>query len=472
MRQLKHNRYYILSPSTAFSALNLNPDILDNLESLGYVSMTPIQTQSLPLILSGRDVIAQGKTGSGKTAAFGLGILSTLEPKRFCVQALVLCPTRELAEQVSIEIRRLARAMPNVKVITLCGGSPVRSQAASMEKGVHIAVGTPGRLEDHLKRETLDLHHLKTLVLDEADRMLEMGFEDSIDAILSHVPDTRQALLLSATYPEKIKSIAKRILTNPEMIVVESNHDETTIEQHFFKVPDGEQRLIALKLLLLQHQPESALVFCSTRQAVRDITAQLEQGGFSVLAIHGDLEQKERDQTLVRFSNRSATVLVATDVAARGLDIDSLDVVVNYHLGRDIDVHVHRIGRTGRAGDSGLAWSFYDARDSSKIEDIQQVLGRAIKSGSLPPQSALMHQAPRAPMVTLQIDAGKKQKLRPGDILGALTGEHGIEGAQVGKIKIVSNRSYVAVQRDAVKGALKKLANGKLKGRSCRVRTL
>lgn len=434
--------------------------------------MTPIQAKSLPPILAGRDVIAQGKTGSGKTAAFGLGILSKLETKQFSVQALVLCPTRELADQVSIEIRRLARSTPNVKVLTLCGGTPVGPQAGSLDKGVHIVVGTPGRVEDHLKRENLDLQHLQTLVLDEADRMLEMGFEDSLNAIVAHVPETRQTLLLSATYPERIQNIAKKILSDPEMIVVDSSHDDATIEQHFYKIPKGDQRLEALKLLLLKYQPESALVFCSTRQDVRDVTAKLDNHGFNVLPLHGELEQRERDQTLIRFSNRSTTILVATDVAARGLDIESLDVVVNYHLGRDLEVHVHRVGRTGRAGDTGLALSFYDGRDSDKIVDIQDALGRAIKNEALPPPATLKQPVPRAAMVTLQIDGGKKQKLRPGDILGALTGDNGIDGAHVGKIKIVSNRTYVAVHRDAVKAAMKKLGDGKLKGRSCRVRTL
>ncbi len=434
--------------------------------------MTPIQAQSLPFILSGRDVIAQGKTGSGKTAAFGLGILSKLEPKQFLVQAIVLCPTRELADQVAAEIRRLARSIPNIKVLTLCGGTPVHPQSGSLEKGVHIVVGTPGRVEDHLERETLDLHDVKTLVLDEADRMLQMGFEESVDAILAKVPAERQTLLLSATYPEKIQSIAKRILKDPEMVVVDASHDDITIDQHFFRIPDGQQRLNALRLLLLKHQPESALVFCSMRQDVRDVTDKLKGYGFSVLPLHGELEQRERDQTLIRFSNKSAMVLVATDVAARGLDIDSLDVVVNYHLGRDLEVHVHRVGRTGRAGGTGMAWSFYDGRDNAKIEQIEEQIGRSIRSASLPPPAILDQSVPRAPMITLQIDGGKKQKLRPGDILGALTGEGGIEGAQVGKIKVVSNRSFVAVSREVVKAALEKLGNGKLKGRSYRVRSI
>lgn len=461
-----------MNQSAAFESLDLHPDFLTTIKSLGYESMTAIQQKSLPLILDGRDVIAQGKTGSGKTAAFGLGILTKLEPKQFNVQALVLCPTRELADQVSSEIRRLARGIPNVKVLTACGGSPVRDQALSLEKGVHIVVGTPGRLEDHIKRETLDLSNLTVLVLDEADRMLEMGFEDSIDAILEEVPEFRQTLLLSATYPDKIKTIANRVLSNPEMIVVNSTHNDDSISQYFYKINDIGERAEALQLLLLQLQPESALVFCSTRNDVRHVTEFLNKLGFNVLALHGEMEQRERDQTMVQFANKSASVLVATDVAARGLDIDALDLVVNYQLARDAEIHIHRIGRTGRAGGSGVALSFFDAHDKSRLEDLQEAIGRPIQTEKLPSKDVLSHAVPRAPMVTLQIDAGKKQKLRPGDILGALTGDDGIDGAAVGKIKIISNRSYVAVSRQAVKAALAKLQNGKLKGRSCRVRLL
>jgi len=461
-----------LSHTTSFRSLKIIPAILENLDSLGYSIMTPVQALSLPLILSGQDIIAQAKTGSGKTAAFGIGILSKLEPKRFSVQALVLCPTRELADQVAEESRRLARSLPNVKVLTLCGGVPVRIQASSLDKGVHIAVGTPGRVEDHLKRNTLDLQHLQILVLDEADRMLQMGFDESLDAILQHVPTVRQTLLFSATYPEKIQNIAKRVMLDPEMIVVESNHSDTSIDQYFFEIANAEKRLEALRLLLLKHQPESALVFCSTRQDVRDVTASLQHWGFSVLALHGELEQRERDQTLIQFSNASVMVLVATDVAARGLDIDSLDVVVNYHMGRNLDDHTHRIGRTGRAGATGMVWSFYDAKDLVKLEQIQQRLDCVIKSDELPALETLDQPVTGAPMLTLQIDGGKKQKLRPGDILGALTGEGGINAVDVGKIKITSNRAYVAVKRRAVKAAMKKLGSGKLKGKSFRVRVL
>ncbi len=434
--------------------------------------MTPIQAQSLPPILAGQDVIAQGKTGSGKTAAFGLGLLAKLDVKDFSVQALVLCPTRELADQVSNAIRELARTTRNVKVLTLCGGQPFGPQAGSLEHGAHIVVGTPGRVEDHLRKSTLSLASLTTLVLDEADRMLEMGFQESLDAIVEQTPVQRQTLLFSATFQDEIQSIAKRILIEPVMARVEARHDNTTIEQHFYKVADDAERMTALRLLLLKYRPESAVVFCNTKLETQAVADELRSYRFSVLAIHGDLEQRDRDKTLVRFANKSAAILVATDVAARGLDIASLDAVINFHIARDSEVHVHRIGRTGRAGGKGRAFTFYTDKDGYKIALLEEYLELVIEPENLPPLHVLEKLPVKAAMATLRIDGGKKQKLRPGDILGALTGENGIPGKQVGKINIFDNCSYVAVSRDTAKAALKKLTEGKLKGRSFRVRRL
>jgi ATP-independent RNA helicase DbpA len=455
-----------------FSSLELKPEILKNLASLGYEAMTPIQAQSLPPILAGQDVIAQGKTGSGKTAAFGLGLLAKLDVKDFSVQALVLCPTRELADQVSNAIRELARTTQNVKVLTLCGGQPFGPQAGSLEHGAHIVVGTPGRIEDHLRKGTLSLTQLTTLVLDEADRMLEMGFQDSLDAIVEQTPIQRQTLLFSATFQDEIQSIAKRILIEPVMAQVEARHDNATIEQHFYKVTDDAERMTALRLLLLKYRPESAVVFCNTKRETQAVADELQSARFSVLALHGDMEQRDRDKTLVRFANKSAAILVATDVAARGLDIDSLDAVINFHIARDSEVHVHRIGRTGRAGSTGMAFTFYTEKDGYKIALLEEYLGLVIEPENLPPLHVLEKPAVKATMATLRVDGGKKQKVRPGDILGALTGEHGIPGKQVGKINIFDNCSYVAVSRDTAKAALKKLTEGKLKGRSFRVRRL
>jgi ATP-independent RNA helicase DbpA len=457
---------------TAFSTLNLHADLLKNLTSLGYESMTPIQAQSLPHILAGEDVIAQGKTGSGKTAAFGLGLLERLNVKRFRVQSLVLCPTRELADQVAKEIRKLARTIHNIKVLTLCGGMPFGPQIGSLEHGAHIIVGTPGRIEEHVRKGTLNLDDLEMLILDEADRMLEMGFQDSLDEIIDAAPQRRQTLLFSATYPSQIKSIADRIMFKPVMAKVESMHDESSIEQHFYKVDGNEQRLTALRLLLLKHRPESTVVFCNTKREAQEVSDDLVDYGFSSIALHGDLEQRERDQALVRFANKSTSVLVATDVAARGLDIDSLDAVINYHLARDTEVHVHRIGRTGRAGSKGIACSLISDKEHYKVAMLEDYLDKSISGEPLPSMDLLEQPTFRPTMTTLQIDGGKRQKIRPGDILGALTGENGIAGAQVGKIQIFDNFAYVAVKSESVRAAMKKLEDGKLKGRTFRVRQI
>jgi len=457
---------------TAFTSLPLHAELTQNLDSLGYASMTPIQAQSLPDILAGKDVIAQGKTGSGKTAAFALGLLQKLDPKQYAVQSLVICPTRELADQVAKEIRKLARTLPNIKVLTLCGGMPFSPQINSLQHGAHIVVGTPGRLEEHIRKEHLILDQLTTLVLDEADRMLEMGFQPQLDAIVDEIPDERQTLLFSATFPTQIQSIAQRIMTKPVMVKAESTHDSSSIQQHFYKVADDDERQTAVRLLLLQFTPESTVVFCNTKRESQELADELQHYGFSALALHGDLDQKDRDQTLVRFANKSASVLVATDVAARGLDIDNLDAVINYHLSRDPEVHIHRIGRTGRAGSQGIACSLYSDKESYKVEMLQDFWDYTIVPKPLPPARVLNQRPERPAMSTIQIDGGKRRKVRPGDILGALTSNEGIEGKQVGKIQIFNNCSYVAVQQEAAKLALAKLSKGKLKGRSFRVRLL
>jgi ATP-dependent RNA helicase DbpA len=452
-----------------FSSLSLHSDLLSNLESLDYNEMTDIQAQSLPVILDGQDIIAQGKTGSGKTAAFGLGLLNKLDVKRFRIQTLILCPTRELADQVGKEIRRLARGIHNIKVLTLCGGMPFGPQIGSLEHGAHIIVGTPGRIEDHLSKGTLNLDNVDTLVLDEADRMLDMGFQDAIDNIIDQAPKERQTLLFSATFPEQIEKIAQRILTNPFTVKVESRHDNDAISQYFYKVSNHDDRMLALRLLLLQYQPESAVVFCNTKREVQEVNDELVNRGFSSIALHGDLEQKDRDQALIRFSNKSASILVATDVAARGLDIDNLSAVFNFHIAHDQEVHVHRIGRTGRAGKKGLAFSFYSNKDASRIIALEDYLQRNISEDALPSDSVLDNTPTQSSMITIRIEGGKKQKIRPGDIVGALTGDNALTFEQIGKIQVSANWSYIAVQRECIKVAFKKLSEGKLKGRKFRV---
>lgn len=454
---------------TAFSSLQLHPELLENLKTLNYQEMTPIQALSLPDILAGKDVIGQGKTGSGKTAAFGLGILNSLEVKRFRIQALVMCPTRELADQVAKEIRSLGRAIHNIKVLTLCGGMPFGPQAGSLEHGAHIIIGTPGRIDDHLRRGTLALGDVHTLVLDEADRMLEMGFQDTIDAIIEKTPTQRQTMLFSATFPKQIKRIANAIMVDPVLVKAPALHDNSVITQHFYSITEP-YRLNALRLILQHFRPESAVVFCNTKRETQDVSDALEQNGFSSLALHGDLEQRDRDKTLVRFANKSVSILVATDVAARGLDIDGIDMVINYHIAHDPEVHLHRIGRTGRAGSKGIACSLYAESEAHRVALLDGDIDPINDTEELPPVS-LLDQAPVQPvMSTILIDGGKKQKIRPGDILGALTGEKGITGNQVGKIHIFDNWAYVAVNTDAIRPALRKLSAGKLKGRTFRAR--
>ena len=438
--------------------------------------MTPIQAQSLPLMIAGKDVIAQAKTGSGKTAAFGLALLNKLEVKKFRVQTLVLCPTRELADQVAKEIRKLARAIHNIKVLTLCGGTPMGPQIGSLEHGAHIIVGTPGRIEDHLKKGRLNLDNLTTLVLDEADRILEMGFQDALDLIFSLCPKHKQTLLFSATFPEQIQPLTERFMNSPVTVKVESTHQESTINQHFYQVNDNSERLLAVRLLLQQFQRESSVIFCNTKLECQQLADELTNYGFSAVALHGDLEQKDRDQTLVRFANKSVAILVATDVAARGLDIDALDAVINYHIAHDPEIHVHRIGRTGRAGATGVALSLISHKEAHKVIRLEDYIEQSIVVEDLPDEIVLNHDIVKPNMITLQIDGGKKQKLRPGDILGALTSDKNsqqkISADQVGKIAMFPIRAYVAVDHKVANIALKKISEGKMKGRNFRVRKL
>jgi len=453
----------------SFTTLPLSSAQHENLRALEYEAMTPIQAQSLPLILEGRDLIAQAKTGSGKTAAFGLGIVHKLDPAVYSTQALVLCPTRELTEQVANELRRLARALGNVKILTLCGGTPIRPQIESLKFGAHIVVGTPGRLMDHIERQTVDFSGLHTLVLDEADRMLDMGFYDDVAKVVAACPNSRQTLLFSATYADDIRKASARFLKKPTEVKVESVHDASQIEQRFYEI-DADRRHSTVAQLLEHFRPASTLAFCNTKAQCRDLAQYLESRGFSALALHGDLEQRDREDVLIQFANRSCSVLVATDVAARGLDIDALDAVINVEITPDPEVHIHRIGRTGRGQAKGLALSVcapYEMRWANQIEQYQ---GQAIvwaNSKSLKP-------APggrlRAPMVTLCIQGGKKDKLRPGDLLGALTKDAGFAGTQVGKINILEFVSFVALERGIAREAYAKLSAGNIKGRRFKMR--
>jgi ATP-independent RNA helicase DbpA len=454
-----------------FSSLGLDASLLDNLDSLGYKEMTEIQAQSLPAIIAGQDVLAKAKTGSGKTAAFGLGLLHNLKVKRFRVQALVMCPTRELAEQVAVELRKLGRKVHNIKVLTLCGGTPMGPQIGSLEHGAHIIVGTPGRIMDHLFRQRLDLSEVNTLVLDEADRMLDMGFEVEMAKVIDAVPLDRQTLLFSATYPDTIKQISQDIQRNPLEVSVEATHETNSIEQIFFEV-DEPHRIKAVAALLSHYQPESAIVFCNTKLACQEVADELTAVGVSALALHGDLEQRDRTQVLTRFANRSVSVLIATDVASRGLDIKEVNAVISYQITPDPEVHIHRIGRTGRADAKGLALTLCAPKEMARANAIEDYQNAKLKWTGI--QSIRFHsnRLIQPEFHTICIDGGKKSKIRPGDILGALTKDADIAGDDVGKINVTATHTYVAVKTRSVKRALKQFNEGKLKGRKFKARKL
>jgi len=440
-----------------------------------YTTPTPIQEQAIPPILQGKDIMASAQTGTGKTAGFTLPLLQKLamQPRATGnhTRALVLTPTRELAAQVHASIETYGKYL-SLRSTVLFGGVKFSPQMQRLCGGVDVLVATPGRLLDLFQQNTLDLDAISTLVLDEADRMLDMGFEDSMDAIVNELPRQRPTLLFSATYPPQIQAIAERVMVKPVLVQALEKHDSSSIKQDFYSISDEGERAVAVRLLLLKYRPDSTVIFCNTKRHVKDLTQELKRHGFSVLALHGDLEQKERDQALIRFSNNSVSIMVATDVAARGLDIDSLDLVINYHIASDPEIHVHRIGRTGRAGNKGHACSIVISKEKHKVARLAEYLGQEIEPIALPDTQLLKEPTFRPPMATIQIDGGKKQKLRPGDILGALTGDAGIDGKAVGKIDVLDYAAFVAIERKLADAALKRLNNGKIKGRKFKVRRL
>jgi ATP-dependent RNA helicase DbpA len=455
-----------------FSELPLSASLAAGIDALGYTRMTPVQAQSLPAILDRRDVIAQAPTGSGKTAAFGLGLLQALDPAVIRAQALVLCPTRELADQVGKQIRKLATGIPNLKLVVLTGGMPLGPQLASLEAhDPHVVVGTPGRIQELGRKRALKLGGVKTLVLDEADRMLDMGFEEPIREIAGRTAKDRQTLLFSATFPDEIRTIARELLREPLEVTVEGA-DHAPAIRHLFCEVELSSKQKALAGLLLKYTPESAVVFCNTRRDVDDVAVSLQQFGFSALALHGDMEQRDRDEVLVRFANRSCNVLVASDVAARGLDVQDLAAVINYELPTDSETYQHRVGRTGRAGATGLAISLVTGRERNRADALEAAQGTPLDWQKPPLATARPAVLPQAAMETLRIDGGKTDKLRPGDILGALTGEAGLSAKVIGKIDIYATRSYVAIAREQVGKAIARLEAGKIKGRRFRVRRM
>jgi ATP-dependent RNA helicase DbpA len=470
----------VSSGDGGFAALGLSPSLCQVVAELGFAAPTPVQAQAIPLLLAGRDLIGQSTTGSGKTAAFALAILQKLDRRRRQTQALVLCPTRELCAQVARDFRKLGRREADLQVLIVAGGQPMKPQLEALELGVHVVVGTPGRALDHLVRGSLDLSGVATIVVDEADRMLDMGFGEEMEKILSGAPKPRQTVFFSATFPRSIDVMTKAHQQNPERLIIgELDGTQNQLRQLAYSVDekDDRARLDTLLAVLRASPPESAIVFCNFKATVARIDKALGEAGVSSASLHGGLEQKERDFVMAKFRNHSIRVLVATDVAARGLDIEGLDLVVNYELPFQPEIYVHRIGRTGRAGKPGTALSLVGPQDRAKVKAIEAALGARLERRTAPSETDADEATTSRPalaadatMETLYISGGRKDKLRPGDILGALTGEAGgLPGSDIGKIEIHDRFSYVAIAKGSANRAIQQLGAGRIKGKKFKV---
>ena len=456
------------APPAPFDTLPLSPASLQVTRELGYTAMTPIQAAALPALLRGEDVVGQSATGSGKTVAFGLPILERVDLTTRRPQALVLCPTRELASQVAATLRTLGRHHAGLRVLVLAGGRPSGEQRRQLQEGAHVLVGTPGRVQDLLDHE-LTLDELRLLVLDEADRMLDMGFHDEVTAILRQLPRDRQTLLFSATFPEAIAGISRAWQRKPRHVRIDDAVDAAPpIVQVAHLVPsDG--RDAALLALLRAANPESGIVFCNFKESVRGVATLLGEAGFAVGVLHGELEQRDRDREIAKLRNGTTRLLVATDVASRGLDISGLQIVVNYEFPpKGADTYTHRIGRTGRAGVPGLAVTLVGSNDVEKLRAREAAAPGTIERRPLPSTVAATPAAPAVALATLFIGGGRKDKLRPGDIVGALTGDAGLEPGSIGKIETHDRFSYVALPSKVVQG-LVRAGVLRIKGRNYRV---
>jgi ATP-independent RNA helicase DbpA len=461
----------IMSEKMKFSQLSIPPEMVSNFDTLKYHFMTPVQQEVIPHALEGRDLLVQAKTGSGKTAAFGTGILCNLDEKLWRVQALILCPTRELADQVTKEMRKIARYKDNIKILSLCGGLPIYLQELSLSHQAHIVVGTPGRVEKLLRNGSLSLRELTMFVLDEADRMLDAGFIDSITSILVQAPENCQKMMFSATFPDSVKDLAHTYLKKAKEVSVDLLHNEGEIVHKFYSVKK-EKKLAALSSLLKSLNPERAFVLCNTKVQCDAVADFLSENSFSVFAIHGDVEQRERTEVMIRLANHSMSILVATDVAARGIDIKDLEVVINFDMPFESEVYVHRSGRTARAGKSGAVYSFLTQNESFRIEKLNTLMSESfvtedfeISDGDNEDKKPVT-----ASMVTISINGGRKSKVSPGHILGALTGENGLQATDVGKIDCLDLYSYIAIRKEVAIRAEKILRNNPIKGKRFTVR--
>lgn len=517
-----------------FEELDLDARIMRAITEMGFEEPSPIQVKAIPVMMSGRDVIGQAQTGTGKTAAFGIPLLQKIEPKNKKLQAIVLCPTRELAIQVAEEIRRLSKFMHGIKVLPVYGGQEITKQIRSLKGGVQLVIGTPGRVMDHLRRHTLKFDDLHTIVLDEADEMLNMGFREDIETILEDAPDVRQTVLFSATMPQPILDITRNYQKDAVMVkVVKKELTVRNIEQYYYEVKEKNKEEV-LSRLIDMYDPKLSLVFCNTKRKVDELTEALKGRGYFAEGLHGDLKQSQRDRVMNGFRSGKTEILIATDVAARGIDVDDVEAVFNYDLPQDDEFYVHRIGRTGRAGRGGMAFTFVSGREVYKLKDIQRYCKTKIYAQPVPSlndvtairQEKIMQEidamiknedlrsvmrvierqineedytamdiaaaflkkamgdfeqtqnakiqefgntGAEEGMVRLFINIGKKQKIRPGDILGAVAGESGLPGRLVGTIDMYDKYTFVEVPRENAADVLRAMKNTKIKGKSVNV---
>lgn len=512
-----------------FKDLELNDSILKAVKEMGFEVASPIQAQAIPVALAGSDMVGQAQTGTGKTAAFGIPLLQKLDTKLKKPQAIILCPTRELAIQVADEMRKLAKFMHGAKVLPIYGGQNITNQIRSLKSGVNIVVGTPGRVMDHLRRHTLKTDDIHTMVLDEADEMLNMGFREDIETILLQLPTERQTMLFSATMPKAIMDITKKYQTNPQVIkVVRKELTVPNVEQYYYEVRP-KQKLEVLTRILDMHSPKLSVVFCNTKRKVDDVARGLKDMGYFAEGLHGDLKQTQRDRVMKSFRSGRVDILVATDVAARGIDVDDVDAVFNYDIPQDDEFYVHRIGRTGRAGRTGNAFSFVSGKEIYKLRDIMRYCKTKIKARPIPSlndvqqtksenimseiaaliednslesyidtidayinendctaleiaaaflkkhmqsdeetfeENEFDNTGGEAGMARLFINIGRNNGARPGDILGAIAGESNISGDLVGAIDMHDKYTFVEVPIDVAADVLYSMKRAKIKGKS------
>ena len=519
-----------------FDELNIDERILRAIEDMGFEETSPIQTQAIPAVCEGIDVVGQAQTGTGKTAAYTIPMLMKIDPQIKKPQAIVLCPTRELAVQVAEEIRKLAKYMSDIKVLPVYGGQEIVRQIKSLKTGVQIIVGTPGRVMDHMRRKTVKFDNINMVILDEADEMLDMGFREDMETILTETPEDRQTVMFSATMPKAIMDIARNFQKDARIIkVVRKELTVSNIEQFYYEVRPKNKTEVLCRLIDI-YNPRLSVVFCNTKRQVDELISELKGRGYFADGIHGDMKQQQRDRVMDDFRSGKVDILIATDVAARGIDVDDVDIVFNYDIPQDEEYYVHRIGRTGRAGRSGMALSFISGKEVYKLKDIERYcktkilakpvpslddvkntkldnmfdkIRQTIEEGGLTDMVNLVEEHVNqeeytsmdmaaallkmligdtldredeveefhfdtdkddSRMVRLFINIGKKDKIKPANILGAIAGESGMPGKLVGAIDMMDNYTFVDVPAIHAEKILKAMNdNVQIKGRRVNV---